>query len=88
MAPAEPALEYPSTVARGGSFVSGDEGRRPLDARVGLCAVCAHAKRITSAKGSTFWLCGKAESDPRFPKYPRLPVLRGPAYQPKDDGPS
>ena len=65
--------------------MTGDDARRPLDARVGLCAACAHAKQITSAKGSTFWLCGKAETDPRLLKYPRLPVLRCHAYE-REDG--
>jgi hypothetical protein len=43
---------------------------------VGMCAVCAHARPITSDRGSTFWLCGLAATDARFPKYPRLPVVR------------
>jgi len=42
----------------------------------GLCATCAHARPVTSARGSTFWRCGLHERDPRFAKYPRLPVLR------------
>ena len=50
-------------------------------ASIGLCGSCAHAKRVTSAKGSEFWLCGKSEQDPRFPKYPRLPVLRCSGYE-------
>jgi hypothetical protein len=33
-----------------------------------------------SARGSTFWLCALSASDPRFPKYPRLPVLRCPGF--------
>jgi hypothetical protein len=41
---------------------------------VGLCAACEHGRRVTSAKQSTFVLCGLAATDPRFPKYPRLPV--------------
>jgi hypothetical protein len=45
-------------------------------ARVGLCAECAHARCIRSAKGSEFWLCNRAQSDPRFKKYPPLPVVR------------
>jgi hypothetical protein len=45
--------------------------------RVGLCAACEHARAIVSAKGSKFWLCERASSDPmRFRKYPALPVLR------------
>lgn len=42
---------------------------------VGLCARCRHARIIVSSKGSRFWLCGRAETDPRYPRYPRLPVL-------------
>ncbi len=49
--------------------------------RVGLCAACTHVRRIVSAKGSSFWLCERAVSEPgRFPKYPPLPVLRCPGF--------
>jgi len=41
----------------------------------GLCADCVHARRIESPRGSTFILCELSLNDPRFPKYPRLPVL-------------
>jgi hypothetical protein len=30
---------------------------------------------LTSGRGSTFWRCGLHETEPRFAKYPRLPVL-------------
>jgi hypothetical protein len=43
-------------------------------ARVGLCVACVHARLIETPKGSEFWLCEKAKSDPRFAKYPALPV--------------
>lgn len=46
----------------------------------GLCNDCRHAKRVTSARGSVFFLCGLHDSDPRFAKYPRLPVVRCPGY--------
>jgi len=49
--------------------------------RVGLCASCRAAKRIVSSKQSEFWLCGRAERDPAFPKYPRLPVVRCAGYE-------
>ena len=49
--------------------------------QVGLCAECAHGRRIVTAKGSEFWLCAKSETDPRFPKYPRLPVLACDGYE-------
>jgi GrpB-like predicted nucleotidyltransferase (UPF0157 family) len=46
---------------------------RPMAA--GLCSDCLHARRLESARGSVFILCNLSLSDPRFPKYPRLPVL-------------
>jgi hypothetical protein len=42
---------------------------------VGLCANCAYARRVESARGSVFYLCELSASNPQFPKYPRLPVL-------------
>jgi hypothetical protein len=42
----------------------------------GLCADCSHAQRILSERGALFLLCGLSFRDPRFAKYPRLPVLR------------
>lgn len=54
-------------------------------ARVGLCARCRHARAITSSKGSTFWLCGRAETEPtRFRKYPPLPVVGCAGFEAKD----
>jgi hypothetical protein len=48
----------------------------------GLCARCAHAARQDTARGSVFWRCRRAETDPRFVRYPRLPVLACPGYEP------
>lgn len=48
---------------------------------VGLCATCAHAKTIVSAKGSTFWLCRSPMVQVgMLPKYPPLPVWKCPGY--------
>jgi len=41
----------------------------------GLCADCSHARRIASDRGMTFLQCQLSFTDPRFAKYPRLPVL-------------
>ncbi len=49
---------------------------------VGLCAACVHARTITNRRGSTFWHCGLSRTDPAFPRYPRLPVLRCPGFRP------
>jgi hypothetical protein len=58
--------------------LSGDER-----SRVGLCSDCRHARRIVSAKGSSFWLCERAVTEPeRFAKYPRLPVVRCGGFDP------
>jgi len=54
---------------------------RRADPTVGLCADCQHADRVHSARGSTFYLCRRAETDRAFARYPRLPVLRCPGYQ-------
>lgn len=46
----------------------------------GLCADCAHSRRIESDRRSLFILCELSLTDPRFPKYPRLPVLSCDGY--------
>ena len=48
--------------------------------RVGLCFDCVHAQLIRSDRGSTFYRCKLSDSDPSFPKYPRLPVLQCAGY--------
>jgi hypothetical protein len=60
--------------------VSDDE---QFDPRVGLCSNCALAREQRSAKGSTFWRCTRAQSDPRYVAYPPLPVRTCPGYEPR-----
>lgn len=48
---------------------------------VGLCATCRHVRRAGNRRGSVFYRCARAESDPRFPKYPPLPVVRCIGYE-------
>ena len=50
----------------------------------GLCAVCLHARHIASDRGSVFVMCGRSKTDPRFPRYPALPVVRCVGYEVKD----
>jgi hypothetical protein len=52
----------------------------------GLCANCSHARFITSDKASTFLQCQLSFTDPRFAKYPRLPVLMCSGYSRKGSG--
>lgn len=48
----------------------------------GLCGRCAHVKVIESRKGSRFHLCRLASTDARFRRYPPLPVLSCPGFEP------
>ena len=47
-----------------------------MTVQIGLCALCSNARVVESRRGSRFWLCSLARNDPRFPKYPPLPVIR------------
>jgi hypothetical protein len=47
----------------------------------GLCANCKHVRRILSDRGSVFYLCQLSKTDPRFPKYPPLPVTACDGYE-------
>lgn len=51
------------------------------DRRAGLCATCAHVKVIPGDRGSRFYLCRLSRTDPRFPRYPPIPVLACPGYK-------
>ena len=60
-----------------------EEDRRLLDrltAPPGLCATCEHL-RLAASPRSVFVRCGLADTDPRFPKYPPLPVVRCAGYR-------
>ena len=63
--------------------MSAEPTPKKINESLGLCANCIHARQISSSKGSHFLLCQLSESDPAFPKYPRLPVLRCSGHKPK-----
>jgi hypothetical protein len=52
----------------------------------GLCGACRHSRIIDSRRGSTFRLCERSATDPRFPRYPTLPVLSCQGYEPGTRG--
>jgi hypothetical protein len=56
---------------------------RQADVREGLCETCRHQRVVTSDRGSRFIFCDKSRTDPRFPRYPRLPVLSCEGYAPR-----
>ncbi len=51
----------------------------------GLCGTCANARVVESGRGSRFWLCELSKVDPRFRKYPVLPVRVCDGYRPEGD---
>jgi hypothetical protein len=53
---------------------------------VSLCESCSFAKEIISGKGSRFLLCEKFQTDHRFPKYPRQPVIRCQGFEERKGG--
>ncbi len=57
------------------------EDTPPESAIAGLCADCAHAKKLTTKIDATIYLCGLAAKEPRLPKFPRLPVIACPGYE-------
>jgi hypothetical protein len=50
----------------------------------GLCGECRHARALTSSGGATYYQCLRAEADPRYSKWPRLPILQCPGFEPGD----
>jgi len=44
-----------------------------MDAEPGLCWRCRHCQVVDTAR-SRFYLCRRSFTDPRFRKYPVLPV--------------
>jgi hypothetical protein len=48
----------------------------------GLCGHCRHGRAVPGAH-STFWLCELSRTDPAYPRYPRLPVLRCRGFEEK-----
>lgn len=56
--------------------------------RAGLCGTCVHVRIITNDRGSRFYMCGLSVSDPRFPRYPVIPVVACAGYRPASSDPA
>lgn len=62
----------------------GEEGSRARgEPPAGLCGRCLHVRRQGNARGSVFLRCGRADEDPRFPRYPPLPVRECAGFEPE-----
>ena len=76
-----------------GGFASLSAGTRGGPAAIlgdmptpGLCNRCRHQKLIRNTRGSTFSMCLRAREDPRYPKYPRIPVASCPGFERRPAG--
>jgi len=58
-----------------------NEQEKKTPGALGRCADCRFMRKMISDRGSTFHLCQRSATDPNFPKYPRLPVLKCLGYE-------
>jgi hypothetical protein len=56
-----------------------------VEIEAGLCARCRHSEIVVSSRGARFYFCRVSLVDPRFPKYPSLPVLACERYEPAEE---
>lgn len=56
--------------------------------RNGLCDGCRHQRLVPNTRGSVFSLCERSREDPAYPRYPRIPVLSCPGFEPRDEPPA
>lgn len=54
--------------------MTAEGSERPDASAPGLCEDCRHVRVITGRQGARFYFCRLSVSNPRFAKYPRLPV--------------
>jgi len=52
----------------------------PASPPPGLCGTCQHALVIRSDRGARFIRCGRSDTDPRYSRYPPLPVAHCQGY--------
>jgi hypothetical protein len=57
-------------------------GHAPARQPAGLCDSCRHQQLVPNTRGSVFSLCRRSRVEEAFPRYPRLPVLRCPGFEP------
>jgi len=52
----------------------------------GLCGSCVHQRLVPNTRGSVFSLCLRSREDPRYARYPPIPVARCPGHEPRGRG--
>jgi hypothetical protein len=58
---------------------------RPSNPPAGLCDSCRHQQVVRTTR-SSFSLCRRWKQDDRYPRYPRLPVLRCRGHESREAG--
>ena len=53
----------------------------PTRPPAGLCDSCRHQFIVRTGRGGEFSRCERSKTDPRFAKYPRVPVEKCPGYE-------
>ena len=51
--------------------------------RVGDCLDCGHAKTLTTKSKSAIFMCGRADKEPSYARYPALPLRDCPGRSPR-----
>lgn len=54
-----------------------------LGAPAGQCRDCVHAHVTETRRGTAYLRCLRAQTDPHYPRHPRLPVLLCPGHEPR-----
>jgi hypothetical protein len=62
---------------------TGERAQRGGPPGAGLCDSCRHQQLVRNTRGSSFSLCLRSRTDPSYPRYPRIPVLSCPGYEPR-----
>ena len=65
---------------KGREIDSSTDVEADVEADVGFCGACTFAWRVENRRGAIFYMCGRSAADPRYPKYPLLPVLECPGF--------
>ena len=58
------------------------------ETRNGLCDGCRHQRLVPNTRGSVFSLCERSREDPAYRRYPPVPVLSCPGFEPRPGQPA
>ncbi len=51
----------------------------------GLCDSCRHQHLVPTSRGPVYSLCERSRTEPQYRRYPPLPVLRCPGFEPRGE---